>query len=45
MMGRDAIYRDNETASFGYFPGKTNTTQAAEKAEMVNTSIIMEIEM
>ena len=30
-VGRDAIYRDNETASFGYFPGKTNTTQAAEK--------------
>lgn len=30
-VGRDAVYRDNETASFGYFPGKTNTTQAAEK--------------
>lgn len=30
-VGRDAVYRDNETASFGYFPGKTNTTQAAAK--------------
>lgn len=30
-VGRDAVYKDNETASFGYFPGKTNTTQAAEK--------------
>lgn len=30
-VGRDAVYRDNETASFGYFPGKTNTAQAAEK--------------
>lgn len=30
-VGRDAIYKDNETASFGYFPGKTNTTQQAEE--------------
>lgn len=30
-VGRDAVYRDNETASFGYFPGKTNTAQQAEK--------------
>lgn len=30
-VGRDAIYRDNETASLGYVPGKTNTTEAAQK--------------
>lgn len=29
-IGRDAIYKDNETAAFGYFPGKTNTAQASK---------------
>lgn len=28
-IGRDAVYKDNETAAFGYFPGKTTSAQAS----------------
>jgi hypothetical protein len=30
-VGRDAVYRDNESASFGYYPGKVNTQQQAQR--------------
>ena len=30
-VGRDAVYRNNETASFGYYPGMVNTQMAAER--------------
>ena len=30
-VSRDAVYKDNETQSFGYVPGKTTSAQAASK--------------
>lgn len=30
-VSRDPVYRDNETAAFGYVPGKTNVVEAARK--------------
>lgn len=45
MWDEMPFIRDNETASFGYFPEKPIQHRQLKKAEMVNTSIIMEIEM
>ena len=30
-VSRDPVYKDNETAAFGYVPGKTNVVEAAKK--------------
>lgn len=37
-VSRDPVYKDNETATFGYVPGKTNVVEAARRTPTVSIS-------